>query len=195
VNVGDHVELIASGAETVMGYDPRTGKELWRANGTDSHPIPSPVAGHGLVFMSAGSQAKRALAIKLGGTGDLTNSPSVVWRYNKGTAYVPSPIAYGDYLYLMSDNGILTCLDQETGKVVYEGGRVPVPATFTASIVAFDNKLLLSSEDGDTFVIKAGPVHEVLATNSIGEAIYASPAIAHGTIFIRGEQHLFAIGK
>ena len=195
VRVGNHDELVASGAESVIAYDPATGKERWRANGTQSHPIPSPVAGHGLVFMTAGSQAKRALAIRLGGTGNLIDSPSIVWRYNKGTAYVPSPILYGKYLYLMTDTGLLTCLDAVTGERMYEGGRVPVPATFTASAVAFDDRILLTSEDGDTFVIKAGPAHEVLRTNSIGEPVYASPAIANGRIYIRGEHHLFAIGS
>ena len=195
VRVGDHDELVASGAESVIAYDPATGKERWRANGTQSHPIPSPVAGHGLVFMTAGSQAKRALAIRLGGTGNLTDSPSIVWRYNKGTAYVPSPILYGKYLYLMTDTGLLTCLDALTGERMYEGGRVPVPATFTASAVAFDDRIFLTSEDGDTFVIKAGPAHEVLRTNSVGEPVYASPAIANGRIYIRGEHHLFAIGN
>ena len=195
VRVGDHDELIASGAESVIAYDPATGKERWRANGTQSHPIPSPVAGHGLVFMTAGSQAKRALAIRLGGSGNITDSPSIVWRYNKGTAYVPSPILYGKYLYLTTDTGLLTCLDAMTGERLYEGGRVPVPATFTASPVAFDDRLLLTSEDGETFAIKAGPAHEVLRTNSVGEPVYASPAIANGRIYIRGERHLFAIGR
>lgn len=194
VRAGERTELVTSGAESVIGYDPATGRELWRANGVQSHPIPSPVAGHGLVFMTAGSQAKRALAIRPGGSGNLTDSSSVVWRYNKGTAYVPSPILYGRYLYLMTDTGLITCLDAITGERLYEGGRVPVPATFTASLVAVDGRLLLTSEDGDTFAIKAGPVHEVLATNSVGEPVYASPAIANGRIYIRGERHLFAIG-
>jgi outer membrane protein assembly factor BamB len=194
VRAGGRTELVTSGAESVIAYDPATGRELWRANGTQSHPIPSAVAGHGLVFVSAGSQAKRALAIRLGGSGDLTDSPSIAWRYNKGTAYVPSPILYGRYLYLMTDTGLLTCLDAVTGERLYEGGRVPVPATFTASPVAFDDRLLLTSEDGDTFVIKAGPTHEVLRTNSVGEPVYASPALANGRIYIRGERHLFAIG-
>lgn len=187
------LELVASGAEVVVAYDPVTGRELWRANGVQSHPIPSAVAGHGLVFVTAGSQAKRALAIRLGARGNLTDSADVVWRYQKGTAYVPSPILYGDHLYLMTDKGLLTCLDARTGAVVYEGGRVPVPATFTASPVAFDGFILLTSEDGDTFVVKAGPVHEVVRTNSIGEPVYASPALSNGTIFIRGERHLFAL--
>jgi outer membrane protein assembly factor BamB len=163
--------------------------------GVVSHAIPTPVVGHNMVFLTAGSQAKRAFAVKLGGTGDLTSSPFIAWRYEKGTAYVPSPILYGDYLYLMTDRGILTCLDAKTGEVKYEGGRVPIPATFTASPVAFDGKILLTSEDGDTFVLKAGPVHEVVRTNSLGEPIYASPAIAAGKIFIRGEKHLYCIAN
>jgi outer membrane protein assembly factor BamB len=193
VRTGDRVELVAAGAEKVIAYDPRSGNELWRANGTESHPIPSAVAGQGLVFLSAGSSAKRALAIKLGGSGDLTDSPSVVWRYRRGTAYVPSPILVGGHLYLMTDTGIVTCLDAATGAVVYEGGRPPVPATFTASLVAYGDRLLATSEDGDTFVIKAGPTHQVLRTNSIGEPVYASLALAGGTVYIRGAEHLYAI--
>ena len=186
-------ELVTSGAEVVTAYDPRTGKELWRADGVRSHPIPSAVAGHGLVFMTAGSQAKRALAIRTGGNGDLTGSDSIVWRYDKGTAYVPSPILQGDYLYLMTDKGLITCLDARTGKMLYEGGRPPVPATFTASLVGYADRLLMTSEDGDTFTIKAGPEHLIINTNPIGEPVYASLALAGGTIFIRGDQHLFAV--
>jgi outer membrane protein assembly factor BamB len=193
VRTPERVELIASGAETIISYEPATGKELWRCEGVISNPIPSPVAGHGIVVLSAGSEAKRAIGIRLGVNGDVTNSPNVVWRYEKGTAYVPSPIVYGDYLYLMTDRGLVTCLEVRTGLVKYEGGRVPVPATFSASPVAFDGKILLTSEDGDTFVLKAGPVHEVSRTNSIGEPVYASPAIANGRIYIRGEKSLYCI--
>lgn len=193
VRTPSRVELVASAAEAVIAYDPRTGRELWRSEGVRSHPIPSAVAGQGLVFLTAGSQAKRVLAIRPGGSGQLTDGEGIVWRYNKGTAYVPSPILYGDYLYLMTDKGLITCLDARTGEVMYEGGRPPVPATFTASLVAYGDRLLMTSEDGDTFAIKAGPEHEVLATNSIGEPVYASLALAGGTIYIRGEQHLFAI--
>jgi outer membrane protein assembly factor BamB len=148
-----------------------------------------------MVLLSAGSQSKVAFAVKVGANGDVTNSPSLLWRYNKGTAYVPSPIAYGDYVYLMTDTGLVTCIDAVTGERKYEGGRVPVPATFFASPIAFDGKIVLTSEDGDSFVIKAGPVHQVLGTNTVGEPVYASPAIANGTIYIRGEKHLFAIHK
>lgn len=195
VRAGERMELIASGAESVISYDPATGKELWRCEGVRGHAIPSAVAGHDLVFVSAGYPSKRALAIRLGGAGDVTKTPNLVWRYDKGTAYVASPILYGDYLYLMTDKGLLTCLDARTGEVKYEGGRVPVPASFTASLVAFGDQLLLCSEDGDTFIVKAGPSHAVLRTNSLGEPIFASPAIADGWLFIRGERHLYCIAN
>ena len=192
VQTAKRAELITSGNEFVISYDPKTGKELWRHKGVDSNAIPSPVANDSLVFISAGFPAKIAMAITLGGNGDL--SDAVVWKYAKGTAYVPSPILYGDYLYLTSDRGVLLyrC---EDGEVKYEGGRVPIPASFTASPVAFDGKILLTSEDGDTFVVKAGPKHEILGTNSVGEPVYASPAVADGNIFIRGERNLYCIGS
>ncbi len=195
VHTPKRTELVCSGNNTIISYDPKTGRELWRSKGHESNAIATPVAGHGLVFVYAGFPVKRTFAIRLGASGDLTGTPDIVWKYEKGTAYVPSGILYGDYLYLMTDRGILTCLDAKTGVVKYDNGRVPVPATFTASPVAFDGKILLTSEDGETFVIKAGPAHEVLATNSVGEPVYASPAIANGMIFIRGEKHLFCIAR
>jgi len=195
VKTATRSELITSGTETVISYDPATGKELWRHKGVESNAIPSPVANSDMVFLVAGFPAKIAMAIKLGGSGDMTDTPNVPWKYTKGTAYVPSPILYGDYVYLTTDRGILTCIDAKTGEVKYEGGRIPIPATFTASPVAFEGKILMTSEDGDTFIVKAGPKHEVLATNSVGEPVYASPAIADGRIFIRGEKNLYCIGS
>ncbi len=194
VRTPGRIELVCSGNEWIISYDPATGKELWRLKGHGSNAIPSPVVGEGFAFVYAGFPSKHTFAIKLGASGDLTGSPNVAWTYDKGTAYVPSGIHYGEYLYLMSDRGILTCLDARTGAVEYDNGRVPVPATFTASPVACDGKILLTSEDGDTFVIKAGPKHEVLATNSLEEPVYASPAVSQGLLLIRGEKNLYCIG-
>lgn len=190
------VEMVVSGNEFLMSYDPATGRELWRAAGLKSHAIATPVVGHGLVILSSGFPSKTIVAIRLGGSGNLDGTDKIVWRYNKGTSYVPSPILYGDYVYLMSDAGILTCLDAKTGEVIYEGGRVPIATKFYgASPVAFDGKILLTSDDGDTFVIKAGPKHEVLGTNSIGEPSRTSIAIADGKLFLRGEKTLFCISN
>jgi outer membrane protein assembly factor BamB len=157
--------------------------------------VPTPVVSNDLVVLTSGSPKKIALALKAGGNGDVTGTSQLVWSYNKGTAYVPSPILYGDYLYLMTGNGTITCLQAKTGKVEYEGARVPKPTMFMASPVAYEGKILLTSEEGDTFVLKAGPKHELLRTNSLGEPVYASPAIADGKIFIRGEQNIYCIGE
>jgi outer membrane protein assembly factor BamB len=194
VRTAKRTELIASGAESVIAYDPASGKELWRAPGVVSNPIPSPVASNDLVFVSAGSQAKRALAIRPGGDGDLSGTANIVWQYDKGTAYVPSPILYGDYLYLLTDAGATTCLEAATGRVIYQA-RMPIAAKFTASPVAFEGKLLIISEDGDGFIVRAGQTPEVLQVNSLGEPIYASPAISSGNIFIRTATNLYCIGK
>jgi outer membrane protein assembly factor BamB len=189
----DRVELIASGAQYIAAYDPVTGKELWRCKGTQGWTVATPLVGHGVVIASAAHPVKRAVAIRLGGSGDVTDTSQVVWQRDKGTGYTPSSILYGDYAYLMTDRGILTCVDVRTGEVKYEGGRVPKPATFSASPVAYEDNILLSSEDGDVFVLKAGPKHEALRTNSLDEPIYASPAISNGAIFIRTTKHLYCI--
>ncbi len=192
---GSRAELITNGNEWIISYDPATGKELWRCKGVESNAIHTPLVGNDFVIVSAGYPAKRTIAIKLGGEGDITGTPNLMWKYEKGTAYVASPILYGDYLYLVTDKGILSCLDPRTGEVKYEGGRVPVPASFMASPVAFEGNILLPSEDGDTFVVKAGLKHEILRTNSLSEPVYTTPSIAGGKIFIRGEKNLYCIGR
>lgn len=195
VRTAKRTELITNGNEAIISYDPLTGQELWRGKGVESNAIATPVAFGDTVILAAGSPAKIAMAIRLGASGDVTGTPSIIWKYTKGTAYVPSPILYGEYLYLPTDRGSLTCLDAKTGAVKYEGARLPVTTMFTASPVAFDGKILMASQDGDTFVIQTGAVHSVVRTNSLGEPVYASPAIAGGRIFIRGEKHLYSIGK
>jgi outer membrane protein assembly factor BamB len=195
VRAGERDELVTSGAELIVAYDPATGKELWRGKGLESNAVPSPVSGRDVVVLSSGYPAKLAIAIRPGGNGDVTDTPRVLWKYSKGTAYVPSPIVYGEFVYLVTDKGLVTCLDLETGAVRYEGGRPPTPASFMASPVAYDGKILLFSEDGETHVLKAGPRHEVLRTNALGEPIYATPALANGRIYIRAAGHLYAIGR
>ncbi|HEY9285799.1 MAG TPA: PQQ-binding-like beta-propeller repeat protein [Pyrinomonadaceae bacterium] len=188
-------ELITSGNQHIIAYDPATGKELWRTKGVESNAIPTPLTDGEMVFVYAGYPKKITKALKLGGSGELKEGEGVAWTYGKGAAYVPSSILLNGILYLMNDKGLITALDAKTGKAHYEGGRVPVPATFMASPVAFGGYILLTSEDGDTFVIKAGPKHEVVRTNALGEPVYVSPAIADDKLFIRADKHLYAIGK
>jgi outer membrane protein assembly factor BamB len=190
---GDRPELVTSGAEWVISYDPRTGRELWRVEGTGGWTVPTPIAGHGVVVASAAHPKKRAVAVKLGGRGDVTGTPQVAWELTRGTGYTPSSIAYGDYAYILTDAGLLTCVDIRTGAVKYEGARPPKPGRFWSSPVAFDGKLLLSSEDGDTHVVQAGPSYQVLRTNALDGPIYASPALSDGRIYIRTAGKLFSI--
>jgi outer membrane protein assembly factor BamB len=191
VDAAGRTELVTNGSDLIIAYDPANGHELWRTKGVESNAIHTPLVGHGLVIVTAGFPVKKVIAIRPGAVPD---DKRVAWQYAKGTGYVLSNILYGDYLYLVTDNGIVTCLNPETGEVKYEGGRVPVPARFMGSPVAFSGFVAMTSEDGDTFMLKAGPTHEIVRTNSVGEPVYSSPAIANGRIYIRAQKHLFAIG-
>ena len=188
-------ELITSGNEWVIAYDPRTGRELWRCKGTGAWTVASPFVGQGIVVASASHVVKRAVAIRLGGSGDVTGTRQVVWERDRGTAYTPSGIAYGDYAYMLTDGGLITCIDIRTGEVKYEGGRPPKSARFWSSLVAYRDRLFLTSEAGDTYVIPAGPTFSIERTNSLDEPVYASLAPAGGRVFIRTHSRLYAIGS
>lgn len=192
VNVGNRTELVTNGTENVIAYDAATGKELWKTKGVESNAIHTPLVGSGVVVVTAGFPAKRILAIR---PGEQPEEKRIAWEYSKGTGYVLSNILYDGHVYLSTDNGIVTCLDAQTGKVLYEGGRPPKPTHFMGSAVAYNGFIAMTSEDGDTFLIKAGPKHEIVRTNTVDEPVYASLALANGRIYIRGEKHLFAIGK
>jgi len=193
ITVRGRTELLTSGREWLISYDPPTGEELWRMQGVGGYAIHRPLIHGDTMIATAGYPQKMVKAVKLGGRGDLTDTDYLAWSYTKGTAYIPSNLAYDGYVYLLNDQGILTCLDADTGKIVYEGGRMPVAQRFSASPVAFDGKFLMSGNDGEVFVIRAGPEFEVLSVNSMGEGIWASPAIANGRIYIRTLDHLWAI--
>lgn len=192
VSTGERDELVTSANEHIISYDPSTGRELWRMRGLESNAVTTPLVGDGVVVFSSGYPSKISVAVKPGGSGDITDSPFVLWEYNKGTAYVPSPILYRGHVYLLTDRGRLSCLDARTGEVLYEGGRLG--ASFVASPVAVDGHLLLTSEEGDTFVVKAGPEFEVMGQNPLGEPVGASAAVVGDRIYLRGQKHLFAIG-
>ena len=190
LDVNKQPQLIVSGTENLIAYDPRTGKELWKTEGVGGNSVHTPVFGHGMVFVSTGYPTKNVMAVRLN---PAAGEDQVAWTYKKGTGYIPNTILYGDYLYFMTDSGLLTCLDAVTGKPQYEAKRFPNPGHFAAAPVAFDGKVLITSQDGDTYVLKAGPVHEVIGTNSLGEGVVASLAIAGDSIYIRSEKNLCRI--
>jgi outer membrane protein assembly factor BamB len=199
-------------ASAIVAYDKQSGRQVWktarpvqiswstpvlvavanRTTGVESNAIHTPLVGKGLVIVTAGFPEKKVIAIR---AGEVSKDKRVAWTYAKGTGYVVSNILYGDYVYLLTDAGIVTCLDAETGAVQYEGTRPPVASHFMGSPVAFGGFIVMTSEEGDTFMLKAGPKPEIVATNSIDEPVYSSAAIANGRIYLRGEKHLFAIGR
>ena len=186
-------EAVTCTTQWTLAYDPASGKELWRGKGLESNAIHTPLVGEDLVVVSSGYPTKRVLAFRAGQIeGD---QERLLWEYGKGTAYVVSPILLGAHVYLPSDGGTLTCLEAKTGKLIYEGKRLPAPTRCTASPVAFGERILITADDGITFVIQAGAEHKVLASNPIGEPVSASLALSQGRILIRAERNLFCIKK
>jgi outer membrane protein assembly factor BamB len=191
---GEREQLVTSGNELLIAYDPSDGSEIWRTKGLESNAIHTPlVSGNTLIF-TAGYPKKITLALELPKHGDLTAGEPFAWSYDKGTAYVPSNVVYEGHLYLMSDSGVMTCLDAKTGALVYEGGRPAEQGRYTASPTVVDGAILLVSREGDATFVKPGPRHEVIASTTLDEPVAASPAVAGGRLYVRGERHLYAIG-
>jgi outer membrane protein assembly factor BamB len=194
-------ELLTNGTDHIRSYDPMTGKELWRLKGTTNISTPTPFAANDLMYFDSGFHSKGPIfVIRPGGEGDVsllkdeTSNKYVAWSLPVGASENPTPIVYGDYLYVCSNNGILTCYNAKTGERIYReriGGR---GGAFSASPVAADGRIYLSSEDGDIYVIKAGPVYDLLATNSMGEVCMATPAISRGMLVVRTQHHVYALG-
>ena len=181
------------------GYDPMTGKELWRYSGNSEIAIPTPVIGPGIVIITNGYRGVQPIfAIKPGATGDITlqnkatTSDFVSWSTTRGGPYIPTPVVYGDQLYVLLNNGVLATYKVATGEQIYQK-RMGTGGSFSASPVAADGKIYCSSEDGDVYVIKAGPEYEELAKNAIGEVLMATPAISDGLIIFRGLHNIYAI--
>ena len=199
---GSRAELIVNGYRHAGGYDPRSGEELWRLSGGGDIPVPTPIVASGLIFLSSAHGAQAPLcAIRVGATGDVTptgdDRPSdhVAWYKPRDGVYLQTPLVYGEHLYACRNNGVLSCYDIHTGQRLYRERLGSGRAGFTASPVAGDGKLYFAGEDGDVYVIRAGPTFEILATNSMGEVCMATPAISDGMLIIRGKSHVYGIGE
>lgn len=193
-------ELVTQATTATRGYDPNTGKELWRYTGNSEIAIPTPVVGPGLVVITNGYRGVQPIiAVKPGATGDITlkagetKNQFIAWGTDHGGPYIPTPIIYGDQLYILQNNGVLAVHNVATGERLYQERLGGTGGSFSASPVAADGKVYLSSEDGDVFVVKAGPKYELLAKNTIGEVIMATPAISDGLLIFRGLKNLYAI--
>ncbi len=183
-------ELVVCGSLRVDAYDPSSGSPRWTVSGMQRECIPTPVVAHGRVYVVSGPGGQ-SMAIRPGGHGDVTRS-RVLWSSPRGVPYVPSAIVVGDYYYLIDDDGIGTCLGAHDGRRVWQKR---LTGKYTVSPVAGDGKIYFINEDGDTTVIAANVSgYRELARNSLGEPVYASPAISGGQLFIRGAKHMYCVG-
>jgi outer membrane protein assembly factor BamB len=193
---GSRAELIISGGDCVTGHDISNGAELWRAYGLNPENDPnyrivnSPLISDGMIYV--GSKYKPYLAVRAGGSGDVTKS-HVAWTFANGPD-VPTPVIEGDRLYIVRDNGVVFCLDKKTGQEIYSQQRLKT-GTYSSSPVLADGKVYITNEEGLTTVFKTGPTFEILAENALNDYCLSSPAISDGQIFIRTAQTLYCIGK
>jgi PQQ-like domain len=197
-------EIITVGSRKIRSYD-LSGRQLWELKGPSSLTIATPFATAGLLYIQSGyptDSVRPAYAIRPGASGDIslkegeTSNEFVVWSNAALGTYATSALVYGDYYYTLLDRGIFICHDAKTGKEVYPRQRITMDATaFTASPWAYNGKIFALSEDGDTYVIQAGPEFKVVGKNSLNEMALASPAIANGSLIVRTASKLYRIGN
>jgi outer membrane protein assembly factor BamB len=198
----DGAELVTNAPKFIRGYDPKTGKELWRLGRSSNITAPTPVFDGDLIVVMSGRRPNAPIfVLKAGASGDITlpegatSGGSVVWTKEKAGSYMPTPIVYGGHLYVLKNQGILACYDLRTGELRYEQRLPEITSGFSASPVAADGKLYLPSEDGEILIVKAGPSFVLLGRNPMGQPLMATPAISGGLLLVRGERDLVAIGR
>lgn len=195
-------ELVTNASNFVRGYDPKTGRELWKLGGSSKITAPTPIFTNGLHIVASGRAPERPVfAVKPGARGDVTlakgvtENAAVAWSKTGRGSYMPTPLAYRGLLYVLANNGVLDAYEPQTGKEIYRQRLPLVGSGYSASPVAADGKIYLSNEDGEMLVVEAGETFKHIATNSIGEMLMATPALSDGVMFVRGVSTLFAIGR
>ena len=180
-------QILLPGSDMIGSYDPNDGREIWRATYNGYSVVPRPVTGHGMVFFSTGFDRAKAMAVQLGGKGDVTDT-HIKWILPKGAPHTPSMILDKNLLYMISDSGIASCIDAKSGKVIWSerlGGNC------SASPLLADGKLYVINESGMIYVLEAGEKFTLLSKNNLAERTLASPAVADGALFIRTDKNLF----
>jgi outer membrane protein assembly factor BamB len=195
-------QLITNAANYIRGYDPNTGKELWRLGGSSKITAPTPVYADDLIVVASGRRPEKPIfVIRPNARGDVTlpqgktNSDAIVWSMTGRGSYMPTPIVYRGTLYVLANQGLFDAYDLKTGKEIYRQRLDLIGSGYSASPVAADGKIYLSNEDGEISVIAAGEKFSQIATNSMGEMLMATPALSDGVMYVRSSTSLFAIGK
>ena len=189
------LQVITSATKLVRSYDFTTGELIWECSGMTQNAIPSPLAADGMLYVMSGFRGNALLAIRLADAkGNITDTDAIVWRHSKDTSYAPSGLLFDDKLYfLRSNNGILSCFDAKSGKEYYSGQRLEGTGNVFASPVGAKDRVYVVSQKGTMYVIKHGPVFEVLAKNKLDDNFSASPAIVGNTLYLRGYKNLYCI--
>jgi len=197
-------ELVVTASGKARSYD-LDGRLLWEIGGMTILTAPSPFAGHGLLYFGSGYPGdfpRPVYAIRPGASGDIslkkdeTSSQYVAWFQPTLGTYQTSALVYSDYYYTLLDRGFLLCHDARTGKQVYGRQRIsPEASGFTSSPWAYNGRIFLLSEDGDTFVVQAGPEYKLLGKNSLNEMSLATPAVARGSVLLRTQSKLYRIAR
>jgi len=197
---GDGGDELVVNAATIKGYDPANGQELWSLAPNSELVIATPVVGDGVTYVSAGyAPVKPIYAVRNGTRGRFEVDPNeeyeqvLAWNHGRGGAYMPTPLLYRGILYLVHHNGRMVAYDADSGVPIYKT-RFSQGGTFTGSPVAADGKLYLSTEEGQVYVIEAGPEYREIAVNEMNEPLMATPALSEGTLFLRTTRRLVAIG-
>jgi outer membrane protein assembly factor BamB len=191
ITVHDRQQIISPGSNMVGAYDPETGREIWHVDYEGYSVIPRPAYGQGLLFVSSGFDSPVLLAIRPDGQGDVT-ATHVAWKTRRGAPRTPSPLVVGRDLYLVADEGLVSCLDARTGRAHWQKR---VPGNYSASPLYADGRLYLQNEEGTGVVLRAGHRFEELARNALDEPSLASDAVAGGALFIRTEKHLYCVRR
>lgn len=187
-------QVVISATNRVRSYELATGKVLWESGGMTTNVIPTPTVGHGMVFAISGFRGNALKAIRLGRTGDLTDTDAVAWSYDSKCPYVPSALLSGERLWFFSQNtGLLSCLDAKTGKVLIDAERVESLSGVYASPIAADGRLYLVGRNGEGVVIKDSNQYEVMARNALDEKFDASPVAVGSALLLRGHRFLYCL--
>ena len=195
VTIHDGVtQVIVNGSRAVRSYQLSDGKLLWQCSGQTSNAIPSVVVDENFAYAMSGFRGAHLAAIKLGGSGDLTDSKSVSWTANRGTPYTPSPLlSNGRIWYLSGNNGVLSVRDTKSGKLLVEGERLDGVSGVYASPVSAGGRVYIAGRNGTVSVLKDSAKLEVLATNELDDKFDCSPAVVGNQMFLRGKEHLYCI--